>query len=99
MTGRAAEAAAISVMATALALAIALPALRAPSERVFGMALVGRHHDPVTAMEHFGRPLSLGIYLQPLTDLPGALLARAVGAVAAYNLLVLLTFPLSAMAA
>ena len=38
-------------------------------------------------------------YLQPLTDLPGRALARLVGPVAAYNVLTLATFPLSAAAA
>jgi hypothetical protein len=38
-------------------------------------------------------------YLQPLTDLPGRSLSRLVGPVAAYNVLVLATFPLSAVAA
>src|ERR1700737_2838841 len=99
MTGRVAEVAAISAIALILTLAIAAPVLRAPSERIFGMETVGRHHDPFTVMEQFGRPIALGIYLQPLTDVPGALLARASGPVAAYNWLVLLTFPLSAAAA
>ena len=35
----------------------------------------GRHHDPFTVMEQFGRPITLGAYSQPLTDIPGALLA------------------------
>lgn len=63
------------------------------------MEVVGRHHDPFTVMEQFGRPLSVGVYLQPVTDITGALLARISGAVAAYNWLVLLSFPLSAAAA
>ena len=63
------------------------------------MEIVGRHHDPFTVMEQFGRPISLGIYSQPVTDVPGALLARMAGAVAAYNWLVLVSFPLSAAAA
>ncbi len=39
------------------------------------------------------------MYLQPLSDVPGAWLARVAGPVAAYNWLVLLSFPLSAVAA
>ena len=73
--------------------------LRAPSERVFGMEIVGRHHDPFTVMEQFGRPITFGVYSQPVTDITGALLARLSGPVAAYNWLVLLSFPLSAAAA
>jgi hypothetical protein len=63
------------------------------------MEIVGRHHDPFTLMEQFGRPISVGLYSQPVTEVAGALLARLTGAVAAYNWLVLLTFPLSAAAA
>lgn len=50
-------------------------------------------------MSGFGRPVTVGVYAQPLTDIPGALLERVLGPVAAYNWLVLLTFPLSALAA
>ena len=63
------------------------------------MEIVGRHHDPFTVMEQFARPIRVGVYSQPVTDIPGALLARISGAVAAYNWLVLLSFPLSAAAA
>ena len=42
---------------------------------------------------------ALGVYSQPVTDITGALLARVAGPVAAYNWLVLLSFPLSAAAA
>ena len=80
-------------------MAIAVPVLRAPSERVFGMEIVGRHHDPFTVMAQFERPLRGGVYSQPVTDVAGALLARMAGPVAAYNWLVLLSFPLSAAAA
>jgi hypothetical protein len=91
--------AAVSAMAVTVTVAIAAPVLRAPSERVFGMEIVGRHHDPFTVMEQFGRPISLGVDSQPVTDITGALLAHISGAVAAYNWLVLLSFPLSAAAA
>jgi hypothetical protein len=96
---RATEVAAVAALATALTIVAAAPVLRAPSQRLFGMETVGRHHDPFTVMEQFGRPHVLGVYSQPLTDMPGAWLARAGGAVAAYNGLVLVTFPLSAAAA
>jgi len=96
---RVAEVVAVSALATLVTVAIAAPVLRAPAERVFGMAIVGRHYDPFTAMEQFGRPIRLGLYSQPVTDIAGALLARISGAVAAYNWLVLLSFPLSAAAA
>ena len=43
------------------------------------MEIVGRHHDPFTVMEQFGRPISVGVYSQPVTDITGALLARTLG--------------------
>ena len=96
---RVAEAPAVSALATLVTVAIAAPVLRAPSERLFGMEIVGRHHDPFTVMEQFERPISVGVYSQPLTDIPGALLARLPAPVAAYNWIVLLSFPLAAAAA
>jgi hypothetical protein len=99
MTVRVAEVGGISAIAVLITLLLAMPVLRAPSERVFGLELVGRHADPFTAMEQFSRPVGFGLYFQPFTDIPGALFARVVGPVAAYNLLVLLTFPLAAAAA
>ncbi len=99
MTSRTADVFGVSVLAAALVAAIAWPVLQAPSERIFGMEIVGRHHDPFTVMQQFSRPIGLGIYVQPFTDVPGTLLARQVGAVAGYTWLVLLTFPLSAAAA
>lgn len=99
MTGRAADVALVCALAVLLTAAIAMPVLRAPGERVFGMEIVGRQPDPFTAMAQFARPLTMGLYTQPATDVPGAVLARAAGPVAAYNWLILLTFPLSAAAA
>ena len=99
MRGRAAEVAAVSALATVVTVALAAWVLRAPSERIFGMEIVGRHYDPFTVMEQFGRPIGVGVYSQPVTDIAGALLARVTGAVAAYNGLVLLSFPVSAAAA
>lgn len=98
MAGRVAELAGITALATIVTIAIAAPVLRAPSERVFGMEIVGRHHDPFTVMAQFEHPTSVGVYTQPITDATGAALARAAGPVAAYNWLVLLSFPLSAAA-
>jgi hypothetical protein len=93
------EALAVAAAALLVTAVIAAPVMRAPSERIFGPEIVGRHHDPFTVMEQFARPMSLGVYSQPVTDLTGAAIARAAGAVAAYNWLVLLSFPLSAAAA
>ena len=99
MRVHAVEALGAAAAALLLTLAIAAPVVRAPSERIFGAETVGRHHDPFTVMQQFARPMSLGMYLQPVTDLTGAAIARTTGAVAAYNWLVLLSFPLSAAAA
>jgi hypothetical protein len=99
MSDRAGDLAAVSAVALVITLVIAAPVLRAPSERLFGRETVGRHYDPFSAMERFGTPPASGVYTQPLTDVAGATLARASGPVAAYNWLVLLTFPLSAVAA
>ena len=99
MRRRAAEALGAAAAALLLTLVLAAPVLRAPSERLFGAEIVGRHHDPFTVMQQFAQPLRLGPYSQPVTDLTGAAIARVTGAVAAYNWLVLLSFPLSAAAA
>lgn len=90
---------AVMGLATVITVVIALPVVRAPSDRVFGMEIVGRHHDPFTVMAQFANPASGRLYSQPLTDVPGAILSLATGPVAAYNWLVLLTFPLSAATA
>jgi hypothetical protein len=99
LRGRVAEVGAVAALAVVVTVALAAYVLRAPSERLFGMDIVGRHHDPFTVMEQFARPVTLTMYSQPVTDIPGALLARVAGPVAAYNWLILLTFPLSAAAA
>jgi hypothetical protein len=99
LPGRVAEVAAVLALSVIVTVTIAAPVLRAPSERLFGREIVGRHHDPFTVMAQFGRPATVGMYSQPITDIAGALLARLSGPVAAYNWLVLLSFPLSAAAA
>jgi hypothetical protein len=94
------ESLAVGSFAAILIAVLALPVLRAPTERIFGMEIVGRHYDPFMVMEDLSQPLRIGrVYSQPVTDLPGAMLARLMGPVAGYNALVLLTFPLSAMSA
>ena len=89
----------MAALAAVVTVVMAAPVLRSPSERVFGNASVGRHHDPFTVMQQFERPVAVGVYTQPVTDIPGALIARVSGGVAAYNWLVLLSFPLAAVAA
>lgn len=94
---RAREALSVAAVGALLAAGLAAPVLRAPTERVVGRELVGRHHDAFSVMVRFDRPLAWSLHTQPVTDLPGALVARVVGGVAAYNALVLLSFPLSAL--
>ena len=84
----------ISVVAT---IVIALPVLLSPHERIFGGEIVGRHHDPLTVIQQFAQGGVRGLYRQPLTDDVGAWLSRVFGPVAAYNIVVLATFPLAAL--
>jgi len=84
-------------------LLMAAPVVLAPGERLFGSGeILGRedpNRDALVVIEQFRTGRVPAPYLQPLTDLPGRALARLVGPVAAYNVLVLATFPLSAAAA
>ncbi len=86
----------ISVVAT---IVMALPVLLSPHERIFGGEIVGRHHDPLTVIQQFAQGGVRGLYRQPLTDDVGAWLSRVFGPVAAYNIVVLATFPLAALGA
>jgi hypothetical protein len=79
---RATELVAIPVLAAVGAMVIACPVLLAPSVRLFGMDIVGRHYDPFIVMEQFERPIGIGgVYSQPVTDVTGAIIARISGAV------------------
>ena len=82
-----------------MTMVMAASVIGAPSERIFGLEIVGRHHDPFTVMQQFAGSARAGVYLQPVTDFMGAAIARWTGPVAAYNWLVLVTFPMSAAAA
>jgi hypothetical protein len=91
------------VVALVATLLLAAPVVMAPSERLFGSGATLGPEDPnrdaLVVIEQFRAGRVPAPYLQPLTDLPGRALARLVGGVAAYNILVLVTFPLSAAAA
>ncbi len=88
----------VTCAACILTLILAAPVLVAPSSRLFGNEIVGRHHDPYTVIVQLEGSAPPGIYAQPATDYPGRLLAALLGdGVAAYNLLVLVTFPLTAL--
>ncbi len=88
----------VLVAACGLTLVMAAPVLVSPTSRLFGSEIVGRHHDPYTVIDQLERAAPPGLYTQPATDYPGAALAALLGdGVAAYNLLVLATFPLAAL--
>jgi hypothetical protein len=93
------ELAGITALSLIVTVALAAPVLLEPATRIFGAEIVGRHHDPFTVMQRFAYAAATGPYAQPVTDLFGAVLARWIGPVAAYNGLVLLSFPLAAVAA
>src|SRR5687768_7273663 len=90
-------------VALAATIVMAAPVIRAPSDRIFGSGeILGRddpNRDPLVVIHQFRTGHVTPPYLQPMTDLPGRLLARVVGPVAAYNVIVLATFPLAAGAA
>lgn len=111
MTGSAAKIETSVPRGVALAFALALvatllmaaPVLQAPGQRLFGSGAILGHSDPrrdaLIVIEQLRSGRVPSPYMQPLTDIPGRLLAHLVGPVAAYNVLVLATFPLSAAAA
>ena len=85
-------------LATVVTLVMAWPVVLNPAHLIYGREIVGRHPDAYTVIHQFGTTGTSGLYAQPLTDLPGWLLARAVDPVVAFNIIVLLSFPLTAMA-
>jgi hypothetical protein len=89
--------------ALGVTLLMAAPVVLAPAQRLFGSGeTVGRddpNRDPLVVIDQLRSGRVSAPYLQPLTDLPGRALARVVGPVAAYNVRVLASFPLSAAAA
>jgi hypothetical protein len=90
--------AATLLLSVALTLLMAWPVVRSPRTMLFGRELAGRHHDPFTVMQQFAAGGAPAPFRQPLTDDVGVWLARGVGPVAAYNLLVLASFPLTSLA-
>ena len=86
-------------LATLITVVIAWPVFLHPTQLIYGREIVGRHPDPYTLIALLGGPTPWTPGIQLLTDLPAWLLARAIGPVAAFNLIVLLSFPLTAMTA
>lgn len=93
------ELAVVGSAAALLTTIVAWPVVRSPRTLVFGNEIVGRHGDPFVVMQQFSTWRTPSPYWQPVTDVPGALLAHVVSPIAAYNLVVLLTFPLTVLAA
>ena len=91
--------AAAALAGLVLTLLMAWPVIVAPSERIFGTEIDGRHHDPYTVMWQFEHAAPPFPYRQPLVDDVGRALAPALGAVAAFNVLVLASFPLTVLTA
>lgn len=85
------------LLATLGTLALAAPVLIAPDERLIGREIVGRKGDPFWAIGTFLKPRSPSLRTQPATDYVGAAVASVTGGVAAYNVVVLATFPLAAL--
>src|SRR6187399_1633890 len=88
----------ILALSTIVTVIIALPVLLHPQIFIFGVETVGRHYDPFAVMQQFAQGGARGIARQPLVDDLGAWLAKGIGPVAAYNLIVLATFPAAAAA-
>ncbi len=84
----------LSALATA---AMAWPVLLSLDTMILGREIAGRHHDPFTVMQQFAGSGAYGPYQQPLTDQLGVGLARLFGAIPAYNIVMLLSFPLTAV--
>lgn len=86
----------VVAVATVLTVAWAWPVLQAPDRRVVGEASAGPHPDPFVVARQYDLGTIPAPYLQPATDVPGLIVARATGGLAAHNLLVLASFPLTA---
>lgn len=99
MTSRRAQAAVVFAAASLFTIVLAWPVVLHPRTMIFGAEIAGRHNDPFAAMAVFESGRIAGEWLQPLTDLPGMALAQIAGATAAYNLIVLGSFPFAALTA
>jgi hypothetical protein len=87
----------LAVAAIVLTLAMAAPVVLSPSTRIFGSGIVGTHYDPFVVMRQFAGQAVPAPYVQPATDWLGRALAWGLSPVAAYNVVVLWTFPAAAV--
>ena len=88
----------ILALSTIVTVIIALPVFLHPQTIIFGVETIGRHYDPFVVMQQFAQGGARGIARQPLIDDLGAWLAKGIGPVAAYNVIVLASFPAAAAA-
>ena len=88
-----------ALVAVLLTLVMAWPVVRHPASMIYGTEVLGRDLSPYHVIEQFGTADAAPVPAQPLTDAVGAWLAGVLSPVAAYNLLVLASFPLAAMSA
>lgn len=86
----------VLVVTAGLTAAWAWPVLQSPERRVVGEASAGPHPDPFVMAGQYARGDVPSPYLQPATDLPGIVIAKISTGLTAVNVLVLLSFPLTA---
>ena len=77
---------------------MAWPVMVAPSRVVYGTEIVGRQADLHAVISQFGHATPADAFPQPLTSAPGRAMALAMSPVTALNVVVLWTFPLTALA-
>jgi len=86
------------LLASAITVIIAWPVVLAPSQLVYGDEIVGRQADLHAVISQFSTAKTSELLPQALTLVPGAALSRALSPVTALNVVVLWTFPLTALA-
>jgi hypothetical protein len=77
---------------------IAWPVVVSPTRLVYGDQIVGRQADLHSVISLFSEARPAELLTQPLTTTPGWAVARAISPVAGLNVVVLWTFPLTALA-
>jgi hypothetical protein len=86
------------LLACAITVIMAWPVVLAPSRLVYGDEIVGRQADLHAVISQFSNATAPELLPQALTLAPGAALSRAFSPVTALNIVVLWTFPLTALA-
>jgi hypothetical protein len=96
----------IFLVYTVLTLLFTWPLIVQVNQSLYGYEILGYHYDPFGTMEKFlsiktqflqQKKLFLSPYTYPGTDYPGAILTALSNEVAAFNILLLLSFPLSGL--